>query len=57
MIFNFSDEDSRCLFVALMRAQGDILVQLETQDCDRIKLKEEYTKLERIALNIQRTFK
>lgn len=56
MLFQFDDNDRDRLFVALMRAQGDILHQMENAESDKEKLRKEYTDLQKIAKIIQKTF-
>lgn len=57
MILNFGNDAERYtkrLYVALIRAQGDILTQLETNSSNKEELKNEYRDLEEIARQIQR---
>ena len=56
MLFTFDDNDRDRLFVALMRAQGDILHQMESDTSDKEKLRREYVDLQKIAKIIQRSF-
>jgi len=57
ILFSFNNEERGRLHVALVRAQGDILYQLENVKSDRKMLVEEYEDLEKLAGIIQRSFK
>ena len=54
--FDFGPRERSRIYVALIRAQGDIIEQLRGTSPDKKKLAKEYDDLERIAKTIQRTF-
>ncbi len=54
--FEFGPRERSRLYVALVRAQGDISMQLRGNSPDKKKLAKEYDDLEKIAKIIQRTF-
>ena len=62
MLFNFNNEERNCLYVALIKAQGNIIEQLKSPNLNsrnyplKKKLAKEYDDLERMARIIQRSF-
>jgi len=54
--FEFGSFDRSRLYVALIRAQGEIVTQLQGNSTDKKQLAREYDDLERIAKTIQKSF-
>ena len=54
--FEFGPRERSCLYLALVRAQGDIAEQLRGNSPDKKKLAKEYDDIEKIAKAIERTF-
>ncbi len=62
MIFDFNKEERNCLYVALIKTQGQIIEQLKSTNINdrnhplKKRLAKEYDDLEKIARIIQRSF-
>ena len=60
MLFNWDNKERDRIYVGLIRAQGDILYQLNNKEVKTRRgakiLRDEYDDLERIAKIIQKSF-